>query len=644
MWDEDFRATSFFRPTAIAPDSRTADPRLAYRLGAGVESPPMSSQGPDAALERAGLSPESAANVRRWLSEPRYAEDRAALEALLERVAAGDADATAELQDAFDGPLPIGTGGRRGAVGPGTNRMNLAVLQETAQGVAAAIDAEGAARSVAVVYDTRRDSRRFAHAVAAHLAECGLDVLVVDAPRPTPLLSYTVRARGCGAGIVISASHNPPGDNGIKIYGPDGAQVLGQRDRTLMSAITDAMSAPLRTADDATRGTIAFLRTEDELASVDDPYLAFVAAQGVLGPELAGLGLRVAFTPLHGVGQTSVIPVLRNKGIEIEMVESQGPDGGEFATVASANPEQPEAMELARQLAEKIDADLVLANDPDADRLGALARDETGAFAFIDGNRLAVLMLDHVLRHLDAAPASWVLTTVVSSPLVGTLARAAGVEAVDDLLVGFKHHAGMLEEAPERPLVFATEEAHGYLRGNDVHDKDGAIAGLLLAEAAAVAKRDGGTLFDQLARVWTRHGYHREKTANIYAYGAVGREAIKSLVDTWRANPPTTLGGLDVVSVTDRLAPRNTGSVTRDLKGNVLVFELAAGDTVACRLVLRPSGTEPKVKVYVLARSLELVDAQGLPEVATSIDALVDRLLADAQSNAEAIMAPLLED
>jgi phosphomannomutase len=573
--------------------------------------------------------------VERWLRDPRYAEDRPALQRLVEAAQAGDDDAIAELRDAFDGPLPIGTGGRRGACGPGTNRMNLAVLRETAQGLADAMAAEGVPNRVAVVYDTRRDSRRFAHAVAQQLADCGVDVLVVDAPRPTPLLSYITRARGCGAGIVISASHNPAGDNGIKVYGPDGAQVLGQRDRALMAAIERAMSAELR---EGGGGAIEVLAGDDELAVVDRPYLEFVRAQGVCGPEIADAGLHVVFTPLHGVGHTSVLPVLRGCGLHVEMVAAQGPDGGQFGTVRSANPEQPAALELARAQAECDGADLVIATDPDADRLGAMARGDDGSFAFIDGNRLAVLMLDHVLRHIAPAPHGWVLTTVVSSPLIGALARGAGVEVVDDLLVGFKHHAGMMAEAPERTVVFATEEAHGYLRGDDVHDKDGAVAALLLAEAAAVAKAAGEGMLDQLRRVWTEHGYHRERTENIFAYGAEGREAIAGLMDAWRRDPPRSFGGLSVVEVVDRQQPRHTGSPTRDLPGNVLVFELQTPGTAACRLVLRPSGTEPKVKVYALGRSTRRVGLSELAAVEAEIDALVQAVLSDARAQAERAM------
>jgi phosphoglucomutase/phosphomannomutase len=236
-----------------------------------------------------------------------------------------------------------------------------------------------------------------------------------------------------------------------------------------------------------------------------------------------------------------------------------------------------------------------------------------------------------------------VLTTLVTSPLIGTLARAAGVDVVDDLLVGFKHHAGMIGEQPARPLIFGCEESHGFMRGNDVRDKDGAIAALLLSECAAVAKREGETLLDVLDRIWCAHGYHRERTANLIAAGIRGRRAIAAVMDAWRAAPPTSFAGLDVLRVDDRFAKRTTGSPTRDLPGNVLLFELAAGDR-ACRLVLRPSGTEPKLKVYALARAQGGCEAGELAAIKADVDGLIDRVLGDAEAGARAIMAPFLSE
>lgn len=496
---------------------------------------------------------------------------------------------------------------------------------------------------VAVAFDTRRDSRAFAHVVARQLASNDVHVLLVDAPRPTPQLSFTVRARGCGAGIVISASHNPPGDNGIKIYGPDGAQVLGARDRALMAAIERAMAAPLPPIDP---GKAQAIETPP-LPELDAPYHAFVRAQGVAPPErLRRSGLHVVFTPLHGVGHTAVVPALEGIGVTLHLVERQcDPDGGNFSTVGSANPESPAAMDMARALADERGAALVIATDPDADRLGALCRNRDGTLEFLDGNRMAVVMFDHVLRCGPRPASGFVLTTIVTTRLVPIMARAAGIEVVDDLLVGFKHHAGMMAERPEATVIFGCEESHGFMRGDAVHDKDGAVAARLLVEAVALAHADGLTPFDVLDRVWREHGYHRERTENLYAYGVAGREAIAALMHRLRAEPPSRLGGLAVVSVDDRFAPRHTGSPTRDLPGNVLVYELEGeveGERARCRLAVRPSGTEPKAKVYALAGSDGGLSAHGLAAAVRRIDGIVDAVLAEARALADAIMAPML--
>lgn len=512
-------------------------------------------------------------------------------------------------------------------------------MRQTAVGLVTAMRAEDAPPEVAIAYDTRRDSRRFAHIVARQLAGVGLRVALLDAPRPTPELSFVVRRRGAGAGIVISASHNPPGDNGIKIYGPDGAQVLGARDRRLMEGIVAASEGPLPAMAPAGDPRIDVLDGA-ALEAEDAAYHAWVRRQGVVHEDLSAVGLGVVFTPLHGVGHTSVVPALADLGIVPSLVQRQcDPDGGNFSTVTTANPEQPESLAMARAQAEAENADLVVATDPDADRLGALVRDASGGWVFIDGNRLGALMLDHVLRHGDRPPHGWVLTTVVSTPLARSLCEAAGVAIVDDLLVGFKHHAAMMAESPEKTVLFMFEEAHGYMRGDDVHDKDGAVAARLLVEAAALVKREGHTLLHRLDAIWRRHGYHRERTGNLYAYGAAGREAIARLVETWRARTPAGFGGLEVTRVEDRARPRDTGSPTRDLPGNVLVYELS-GPGGSCRLVVRPSGTEPKAKLYVLARSSASDAASDLAAARARIDALVQRVLDDAQTQAQAVMAP----
>lgn len=581
-------------------------------------------------------------SLSQWLTEPKFAAEREALSALVSRAGSGDAAARAEILDAFSQVLPIGTGGRRGKVGPGPNRFNKVVVRETAQGMVQALRAAGDTPQVAVVYDTRMHSRQFAYAVAEQCAAGGVTVVLLDAPRPTPELSFLVRRLGCGAGVVVSASHNPPEDNGIKIYGPDGAQVLGARDAALMRAILAVRELPELQEDQ--RALIHVLSPERVAAEADPPYHAYVLAQGVVPRSLADAGLKVVFTPLHGVGHTSALPAIRARGIAVTPVERQcDPDGGRFSTVKSANPEAPESMAMAVALAEETGSHLVLATDPDADRLGACVRGPGGKFVPLDGNRLGVLMLGHVLGNLRPLPQNgWVLTTLVTTPLLRTMCEAHGVEIVDDLLVGFKHHAGMAAEHPEKTVVFACEESHGYCRGDEIRDKDGAIAALLLAEAAALAHARGETLLDDLEAIWRRFGYHREKTLNFMAPGLAGRQAIAALMQAWRSQPPAGFAGFTTQRFEDRMQPRGTGSPTRDLPGDVLVLELASGEE-RCRLVLRPSGTEPKLKIYGMARSAPNVAAAALPAVQAHIDQVVDAVLQDALAQIRQAMLPFLE-
>ena len=585
-----------------------------------------------------GLSSDARRHLRAWLTEDAYLSLRGETLALLE-AASDDAKGLSRLEDAFCRDLPIGTGGRRGEVGAGPNRINAVVLTQTALGVAAFVRDGGRAPKVVVAHDTRRDSSAFARMVSRVLASQGLAVRLLDEPRATPQLSFEVRDWGAGAGVVISASHNPPADNGIKIYGDDGAQVLGANDRALMSAIQAVEPEALRALDleGELSGSVEAL-SGDALLARDAAYQAYVDAQGVPGLSLDQGGLKLVYTPLHGVGHHVFLPLLQARGARVHPVQAQlDPDDGRFSTVDSANPESPEAFDMGRALAEEVGADLVLANDPDADRLGALLRDAKGELVFIDGNRLGALLLDHLLRQFPQ-PQGLVVTTLVTSPLLSKMAKAAGLDIVDDLLVGFKHHAGVVAERPGVPLFFACEESHGYVRGNEIRDKDGLIAGLLLAEAASDAAGKGGRLHDRLAEIWDRFGYHREKTKSVWAHGAAGREAIAAVMKSMRSEAPPELGGLSLRSRVDRLDPRDTGSPTRDLPGNVLVFEYA-GDAGGCRVVLRPSGTEPKLKIYALAHGKP---GEASPRGRAAIDAIIDAVLTDARAAAEGIMEPFM--
>ncbi|MGB1701148.1 MAG: hypothetical protein ACPHRO_14415, partial [Nannocystaceae bacterium] len=342
--------------------------------------------------------------------------------------------------------------------------------------------------------------------------------------------------------------------------------MLGARDAALTAAIRQAGSQPLAPLDleaplPTGPGEIWHIEGTELETVVDEPYRRCVLDVGVREGSLAASGLSVVFTPLHGVGHHGVVPVLEARGVEVDCVAAQlDPDGGRFSTVESANPEDPGAFALGVELARTRGADLVIATDPDADRLGAFVRDLRGDYHFVDGNRLGALMLDHVLRSQQPPSHGVVLTTLVTTPLVRRLGTTGGVEVVDDLLVGFKHHAGYAEERADRTNVFSVEESHGYVRGDAVRDKDGAMAALLLCECAAAVKLEGETLHERLREIWRTHGYHREQTTSIYARGQEGKAAIDRLMEAWRSQPPREFAGLRVSSTEDRSAPRNTGS------------------------------------------------------------------------------------
>jgi phosphoglucomutase len=634
-------------------------------LSAPILPPSLEARARDV-VQRQALGDAVSGALLAWATDRRYASERGELGELLRRVEDREPGGLDDLLDAFAGPLPIGTGGRRGLVGPGPNRINRVVLRETAIGIARVVQARGEVRRAVVVYDTRRDSARFARLVAEVLAELGFEAHLLDEPRPTPQLSFLVRAWSAGAGVVISASHNPPTDNGIKVYGADGAQVIGALDKALMAAIEAASAEPFPVGTHDTvigedewdpvqtrsvsANTLVVWRGDQLALHADAPYHTWVSAQGVGPSRLDASALSVVYTPLHGVGLHGLVPVLEarglSRGVDLHLVTAQcDDDAGRFSTVASPNPEDPRSMLLAAALAEEVGADLVLATDPDGDRIGAMARRRDGTLAHFDGNQLAALTLAHVLAR--GAHDGVVISTMVTTPLVATMARAAGLQVVDDLLVGFKHHAAMLEELPGVPLVLACEESHGLVRGRDVRDKDGCVGGLLLAEAAAAAKSRGETLWDVLHGVWQQHGYHREQQVSLVAPGSKGRAAIARLMAAWRATPPSDLAGKDFELVEDRLVHRETGSTTRDLRADVLVFDdLPVGtddkrsaQQVRVRLVVRPSGTEPKAKLYVLARGETGGSADALDVVRSRVDAVVDAVAAAAKRHALQVMS-----
>ena len=588
------------------------------------------------------LGAEAAAHLERWTSGKPYAAWWPDIERL---VASG---AWAELNDAFGEILPFGTGGRRGPMGPGPNRINARTIGESAQGLASYLvkttrqAAPGhAPASVVIAYDTRNGSAEFAAQTAAIVAGNGLKARLFEGPRSTPELSFAVRHLGAGAGVVISASHNPPTDNGFKAYWSDGGQVVPPHDRNIIREVIGAER--LKSLPEPQAREAGLWETIGE--AVDRAYVSYTAGLALASERDIG----VVFSPLHGTGATSVWPALQAAGFtRLKKVESQWAPDGRFPGVPNhvANPEVPSALQAGQEVAEACGADLVLASDPDADRLGVAVRRNigNGAWQFLHGNQIGALLADHVVDRLAAAgsiPAGGIVyKTLVTTDLVDRICAARGLALRGDLLVGFKYIAAEILRLPDPgQFVFGTEESHGYLRGPAVRDKDAAQAAVLLCERAACARAAGRTLLDDLDALWARHGYFREITRPITFASAEGRglSRMQALMESLRKDPPRRLGGERVVRVVDRAAGTaadpETGRVEGEIagtKGNVLVFALSEDGSQ--RVSIRPSGTEPKIKVYV---QLNGPAGDGSPATREAVDRRAEALLGAMESLAD---------
>ncbi len=504
-------------------------------------------------------------DARAWLAEDPDPQTRAELATLLER-APHDAVAARDLEDRFAGRLEFGTAGLRGALGAGPNRMNRVVVIRAAAGLAAYLRGQGRQGTVVVGYDARHGSDVFAEDTAAVMAGAGLDAVVLPRPLPTPVLAYAIRALGCVAGVMVTASHNPPQDNGYKVYLGDGSQIVPPADAAI-SAEIDAVGAPADVSRDE-----GWRRLGEEV--LDDYYGDVVRLVDPAGPR----ELRTVYTPLHGVGGESVVEVMRRAGFAAPHVApAQADPDPDFPTVSFPNPEEPGAMDLAMRLAAEVDADLVVANDPDADRCAAAVPGPHG-WRMLRGDEVGALLADFLLR---SGKAGVYATSIVSSSLLETMARAAGQPYVETL-TGFKW-IGRVDG-----LAFGYEEALGYCVAPDlVRDKDGVSALLRLVELAALLKSEGRTLTDRLDDIAREHGLH---ATDQLAVRVDDLTEIGAAMDRLRSTPPATLGGLPVERVDDLAAGDGELPPTEGLR-----YRLAE----RARVVVRPSGTEPKLKGYL---------------------------------------------
>lgn len=551
------------------------------------------------------LSAAAGENIRRWLTADGY---RAYVPRLLELIRAAKFE---ELDGLFWEIIPFGTGGRRGTMAElGSATINDRTIAESANGLATYLrKVRGApGGKVALAYDTRHRSRDFAKITAVTLAAHGLKVYLFDSHRATPELSFAVRYLGCDVGAMISASHNPPADNGFKAYWSHGGQVLPPHDKGIIDCVYESDEIPTVDFDAAVKsGQIEMIGE-----AIDDVFLKEVSSLSLSSArDLPGL-----FTPLHGVGETSVYRVLQQAGFAgVSIFEPQRNADGAFPNVPNhlPNPELTAVFGPAIEQAKNDKTEIILASDPDADRIGVAVRDKSGEFVHISGNRIGALVVDYVLRKRKAAgtlsPQHYVVETLVTTPLVSTIAKAAGVRAIDDLLVGFKYIGQVVDREGPEGFVFGAEESLGYLAGNYARDKDAAIAALYVCELAAELRQQGKSLLDRLDELFEEHGYFLESQRSETCKGPKGRAMIVKLMQEFAEHPPKELGGLQLSKVRDyvrhevRSLPDNKRS--GDLpepQGDMLIFETRSPNC-AVTLAARPSGTEPKIKFYFFARA-----------------------------------------
>ncbi|HZK39400.1 MAG TPA: phospho-sugar mutase, partial [Clostridia bacterium] len=525
--------------------------------------------------------------------------------------------------------LAFGTGGLRGRIGAGTNRMNIYTVRKATQGLADAVLSEnGAGKGVAIAYDSRNMSPEFAEAAALCLCANQIKTYIFDSLRPTPMLSFAVRELGCMAGIVITASHNPPEYNGYKVYWEDGGQITYPKDEEIIGHV-NAVSGfeQMKTMEmDAARASGLYHLIG---AEIDDRYMEALkkSVQNPRAIRSQAKNLQIVYSPLHGTGNKPVRRILKELGFErVHIVEEQaGPDGN-FPTVKSPNPEDPAASALALRLAQKTHADIVLLTDPDADRLGVAVKDEDGAYVTLSGNMTGMLMCDYLLeqkKQKGPVPKNGaVVTTIVSTKMAQAVADYYHVHLIETL-TGFKYIGEQIkffEQDCRYEYLFGFEESYGYLAGTHARDKDAVEAVMILCEAAAYYKSKGLTLWDQMQLIYKKYGYYKEGLATVTMEGEQGAQRIAAIIEKLRARPPEKIGAYEVGCFKDYRQGTATTFPGKTMKeidlpnSNVLYFDLSEG-AWCC---VRPSGTEPKIKIYTGVKGDSLQDANEQLEALTN--------------------------
>ena len=564
--------------------------------------------------------------AQEWLGPAFDAENQAEVKKMLEN------DDKTELIESFYKDLEFGTGGLRGIMGAGSNRMNIYTVGAATQGLANYLNKCFAGQPISVVvgHDCRNNSRKFAEISADIFSANGIKVYLFDDLRPTPEVSFAIRHLGCQSGINITASHNPREYNGYKAYWDDGAQVLAPHD----TAIIDEVNK-VKVADIKFNGNKELIQIIGE--DVDKAYLEKVHSISI-DPEVIKRqkDLSIVYTPLHGAGRALIPASLKLWGFEnVHCVESQMVKDGNFPTVVSPNPENAEALTLAIKLAKEIDADIVMASDPDADRVGMACKDDKGEWVLINGNQTCLLFLYYIIKNRLATgkmqPGDFIVKTIVTTELIKAVADKNKVEMLD-CYTGFKWIAREIRlREGKQQYIGGGEESYGFLAEDFVRDKDAVSACSLLAEICAWAKDQGKTLYDVLMDIYVEYGFSKETTVNVVKPGKSGAEEIKAMMDNFRANPPKEIGGSKVCVVKDYKTLEMTGADGKVSKldmpepSNVLQYFTEDGTKIS----VRPSGTEPKIKFYI-----EVKGQMGCPKCYAGANA-------DAEEKVKAVRASL---
>ena len=553
-----------------------------------------------AAAVEGKLTDGAVENITIWLTESRYAKYAPA-------VAGYISDGKwKELDDVFWTIIPFGTGGRRGMMYPfGSNAINERTIGESAQGLAdyvKEVKPDGPWK-MAIAYDTRHRSREFAELCSSVMVANGFEVFFIDDYRSTPELSYLIRYKDCDCGIMVTASHNPPSDNAVKVYWSSGAQLIPPHDKAVIEKVGKVDEIPTVDFNQAVSdGKVHIIREE-----VDKALMAEHLKHSFDVPR----DLKVIFSPLHGVGEFNVKSLLNEVGFnELEIYEPHREPSGDFPNVPGhvSNPENAVVFEAIIEHAKTTGAELILASDPDCDRMGAAApvtMDTAGEWQTLNGNQLCVLLCDFVLSQREQAgnlsSDNYVVTTLVTTQMLKRICDTFDVKCFHENLVGFKWICSVVDREGPDNFVYGTEESHGFLVGQYCRDKDGAVACMLMTELAAWVKSQGKSLFEHLDSLYMKHGYHQERLVNIRMEGSDGMKRMEKLMAKFRSDSPKTLGGLEVTGVKDysvgkRMLPNGSSESINGPTGNVLIFETAIeGNYIAAR----PSGTEPKVKFYM---------------------------------------------